>query len=257
VLLGLVGLALLASFLRHRGDWPLELLVAEVSKELAVPREAAALQAPAPLTDRRVLNRGREAYTGSCAVCHGASGDGQGLFGKGLYPEATDFRAHDTQEKSDGQLFWIIKNGLSFGGMPAFADQYNDDETWAMVGYIRSLKPGGAAAAPPLSIAAPTAEEIAFADPHSSDAAARGAAVYMEQGCQRCHGARGVAPGDLGLNADRRGMRNAADLGQSLDQPPGGMPRYTATELSPQERADLLAYLQTFPARTASPGRGG
>src|ERR687885_640785 len=92
-LLAALGMLLvLPAFLSHRGDWPLEGALAEVAKELAIPRSASSLQPPGPLDDRRLLAAGREAYTGSCAVCHGATGDGQGMFGAGLYPEATDLR---------------------------------------------------------------------------------------------------------------------------------------------------------------------
>ena len=94
LLLGLVlaaGAAALTlpTFLRHRGDWPIERAVAEVTKELAIPSEAAALQPPRALDDRRTISQGRQAYTGSCASCHGATGDGRGLFGAALYPDAS------------------------------------------------------------------------------------------------------------------------------------------------------------------------
>jgi len=252
---GLAVVLAAPSFLRHRGDLPLERAFAEIAKEVAIPRSASDLRPPAPLNDRRSLARGREAYTGSCAVCHGASGDGRGLFGSGLYPDATDLRAHDTQEKSDGQLFWIVKNGLSFGGMPAFAEQYQDDAIWAVVGYIRALGQGGAPATP-LSIAAPTADELAIADPAADDPAARGAAVYLAQGCHLCHGARGVAPGDLALGSNRRGLGSTLELAHALREPPAGMPRYPPTEVADDELRNVLAYLATFPSGGAA-RRGG
>ena len=143
LLLGLVLAAgavafTLPAFLRHRGDWPIERAVAEVTKEFAIPADAAALQPPRALNDRRTINQGRQAYTGSCASCHGASGDGRGLLGAALYPDASDLRGPDTQEKSDGQLFWIIKNGSPGTGMPPFAS-LPDEQVWQLIGYIRSL----------------------------------------------------------------------------------------------------------------------
>src|SRR5438270_7260759 len=96
--------------------------------------------------DRRALAAGREAYTGSCAVCHGATGDGRGVFGTSTYPNATDLRSRDAVEKSDAQLFWIIQNGLNFTGMPGFGDQYSEQDIWSLVTYIRGLQDPGRAA---------------------------------------------------------------------------------------------------------------
>lgn len=255
LLTGLAVLLTLSAFLRHRGDWPLEGALAAVAKELAIPRSASDLKPPGPLDDRRLLAAGREAYTGSCALCHGAAGDGKGAFGTALYPDATPLRLRDVQAQSDGRLFWIIKNGLSFGGMPAFGDQYSDDGIWALVAYTRALANGGSTLAP-LAIATPTGHEIAFADPSSSEAAARGAAIYLEQGCQYCHGARGVAPGDLAIAQGRPGTRSLDELAKAMREPPRGMPAYGATQLDDRELPDLLAYLQTFPPSQRGERRG-
>src|SRR5512143_2189411 len=100
--------------------------------ELAVGLQAGSTQNPQG-NNPRAVEGGRLSYTGSCAVCHGANGDGKGAFGAVMYPPASDLRAHDTQEKSDAKLFWIIKNGLSFAGMPAFGGQYKDQDIWSMV----------------------------------------------------------------------------------------------------------------------------
>ena len=98
--------------------------------------------------DRRALAAGREAYTGSCGVCHGTTGDGRGVFGTSSYPNATDLRSHDAVEKSDAQMYWIIQNGLNFTGMPGFADQYSDQDIWSLVTYIRALQGADGAAQP-------------------------------------------------------------------------------------------------------------
>jgi len=255
IIVGVVGVAIVGallapSFLRHRGDWPGERAAAEVAKELAIPRDASSLQSPKSLTDRRTLNEGRQAYTGSCASCHGPAGDGKGLFGAALYPDATDLRGQDTQEKSDGQLFWIIKNGLSFGGMPAFGDLYPDDTIWSMVGFIRALAQNPTAVRP-LPIPSPTTDDLAFADPHAQDAAARGAAAFMAKGCVGCHGPRGNAPGDLTIGPDRDSMASLADFQQQLQKPDPAMPVYYPNQVSDAEVQDLYAYVQTFNRRPA------
>ena len=248
VLAGIVGALLVPSFLRHRGDLPGERVLAEVTKELAIPREAVSLSAPKDLTDRRTINQGRQAYTGACASCHGATGDGKGVFGQALYPDATNLLERDTQEKTDGQLFWIIKNGLSFGGMPAFADLYPDDTIWAMVGYIRAMSQNPTAARP-LAIPSPAPADLAFADPHSQDATARGAAAYLAKGCAGCHGPHGSAPGDLTIGPDRDSMASVDEFKAQLKKPDAVMPIYYPNHVSDAEAQDLYAYVQTFNRR--------
>jgi len=88
----------------------------------------------------RTLDTGRMAYTGSCAECHGARGDGKGVFGQSTFPPATDLTTADVKGKSDGELFWIVKNGLGFTAMPGYASQYSDNDIWALVSYVRSLQ---------------------------------------------------------------------------------------------------------------------
>jgi len=248
VLVGIVGALVAPSFLRHRGDLPGERAMAEVAKELAIPREAASIAAPKDLTDRRTLNQGRQAYTGSCASCHGATGDGKGMFGQALYPDATNLLERDAQEKSDGQLFWIIKNGLSFGGMPAFSEMYPDDTIWSIVGYVRALSQNPAAARP-LPVPSPTTDDLAFADPHGQDATMRGAATFLAKGCAGCHGPRGNSPGDLTIGPDRDSMASVDDFKAQLQKPDAAMPTYYPGRISDAEVQDLYAYVQTFNRR--------
>src|SRR5215207_4034907 len=112
--------------LPRRTDLPFERVLAGFAKDAAIPQSANGLVSTIASDDRRALTRGREAYNGSCAVCHGADGSGQGRFGAIMYPPASDLRTANVQKRSDGQLFWVVQNGLSFLGMPAFGSQYSD-----------------------------------------------------------------------------------------------------------------------------------
>jgi mono/diheme cytochrome c family protein len=123
--------------------------------------------------------------------------------------------------------------------MPAFARQYQDQDIWALVSYVRALQQGRASA---ISIPISTVAQLAVADP-DGDATARGAAAYFAQGCQLCHGAVDDAPGQLAL---RGGESEAIRRGRS------GMPAYGTDRISAVQLSDPLAYLRTF-----SGGRGG
>ena len=43
------------------------------------------------------------------------------------------------QSYSDQELFWIIKNGIRFTGMPAFGKLETPDHIWDLVNYVRTL----------------------------------------------------------------------------------------------------------------------
>src|SRR5438270_3399262 len=159
--IGSVGLLVLGVIvggpfvLAKRGDLPLERVYGDFAVSMASRIGGGNRQNP-QANDRRALAAGREAYTGSCAVCHGATGDGRGVFGTSSYPNATDLRSHDAIEKSDAQMYWIIQNGLNFTGMPGFGDQYSDQDIWSLVTYIRALQDPARASQPATSQPGPS-----------------------------------------------------------------------------------------------------
>ena len=61
------------------------------------------------------------------------------MFGKGLYPKPPDMRAARTQALTDGEIFYIIENGIRMSGMPAFGGADSDDASWKLVHFIRHL----------------------------------------------------------------------------------------------------------------------
>jgi mono/diheme cytochrome c family protein len=89
--------------------------------------------APTPL----LIAEGRDHFADHCAICHGNDGKGHTMISEGLYPPAPDLRATETQALSDGELLYIIKNGIRFTGMPGWGG--TDDENWKLVLFIRHL----------------------------------------------------------------------------------------------------------------------
>jgi len=244
VLIGVVAVLVIgllvmpALLLVHRTDLPFERGYANVVVSLVARVAAGDAKLPA---NARSSTAGRYAYIGSCATCHGATGDGKGVFGQSTYPPSTDL-ANDAKGLTDAELFWITKNGLSFTAMPGFGRQYSDADLWAIVGYVRTLQSGGRINT--IKIPTPTEAQLAVADPFGS-ATARGAAVYFAQGCQLCHGAVGNAPGDLAL---REGDAETVRRGKN------GMPAYGTDRVSAAQLSDLLAYMRTFRGGGGVPG---
>jgi mono/diheme cytochrome c family protein/Tol biopolymer transport system component len=94
-----------------------------------------------PLTpDGPTLAAGRQLYQTNCAICHGASGRGDGPAGVGLSPRPADFTQHMIPGKhTDGQTFLWIKNGFPGTAMPAWGQRLTDEQIWHLVTYIRTF----------------------------------------------------------------------------------------------------------------------
>ncbi len=146
VLLAVVGTATAVAVLVQHGfsarDQPtaLEAFVARRLRHLAVPRSAQQAKNPIPATPD-VLAEARAHFADHCASCHGNDGSGQTEIGQHLYPKAPDMRQADTQSLSDGELFYIIHNGVRLTGMPAWGDNppEEDQDSWKLVHFIRHL----------------------------------------------------------------------------------------------------------------------
>ena len=78
-------------------------------------------------------------YKEMCVVCHGAPGLKRSEISEGLHPEPPDLASEDTQELSDGEIFWVITNGVTSTGMPAFEKADDADTRWKIVSFVRHL----------------------------------------------------------------------------------------------------------------------
>ena len=113
--------------------------IAGVLLHTAMPRDAKAMKNPVSLTDA-VLAEGRAHWADHCATCHGNDGKGDTEMGRGLYPKAPDM-SDGSPDLSDGELFYIITNGVRLTGMPGWGDSgaRSNEETWHLVHFIRHL----------------------------------------------------------------------------------------------------------------------
>jgi mono/diheme cytochrome c family protein len=144
-LLGLV-VAVAASFL-HDGlssratPTRFEIMAARKARHFAVPSNAQLAQNPV-LASAEELRDARLHFADHCAICHANDGGGKTMVGSGLYPKPPDLRLPETQNLTDGELFWIIENGVRFTGMPAFSNGGEHGGTldsWKLVHFIRHL----------------------------------------------------------------------------------------------------------------------
>lgn len=117
-----------------------EVVMARAARGLLIPASTARARNPL-LPTPEALRSARAHWADHCASCHGNDGKGDTKMGRNLYPRAPDMTAPATQELSDGELFWIIENGIKLTGMPAWgtASPEDDAETWELVQLIRLL----------------------------------------------------------------------------------------------------------------------
>ncbi len=196
------------------------------------------------------LQQGRQSYTGSCSQCHGAGGHTQGAFGQTSFPPATDLTSDATSSLSDGQMFYIIKNGLGFTPMPAFSRQYSDTQIWNMVNFVRALQSG---TEPLLDVPTPTPDQLTAAKLTSGGDAQKGADAFAAFGCSACHEPSGA----LSINPVNDNVANVVRNGRQ------GMPCFSTSLLADVVLIDIQAYIATFPVEgflggpNDQPGGGG
>jgi mono/diheme cytochrome c family protein len=117
----------------------IEKAVAQMARSQALPAGILTKKNPVPLSPE-ILAEGRAHWADHCASCHGNDGSGQTPMGQHLYPPAPDMRMADTQQKSDGELFYVIENGIRMTGMPAWGAPGQDETpSWHLVHFIRHL----------------------------------------------------------------------------------------------------------------------
>jgi len=121
-------------------------VVSEIKHEMTVGGKD--VNNPVPYTTE-AAQEGGEHFRHHCQICHGLDGQATGVpFAGKMAPPVPDLTSKDVQKYADGQLKWIIENGIGPSGMPGWKGILEDDEMWKMVHYIRHLPAKGSLGAP-------------------------------------------------------------------------------------------------------------
>jgi mono/diheme cytochrome c family protein len=92
---------------------------------------------------------GKDAFSHYCVVCHGLDGQNTGVpFADRMSPPVPSLKSSTVQSYTDGQLKWIVDNGISPSGMPASKGILTDEEIWSIVVYMRNLPEAGSLGEP-------------------------------------------------------------------------------------------------------------
>ena len=90
------------------------------------------------------ISDGKDAFSHYCVACHGMDGQNTGVpFIDHMSPPVPSLASKDVQQYTDGQLKWVIDNGIWPSGMPGSKGTLSDEEIWSIVVFLRNLPPAG------------------------------------------------------------------------------------------------------------------
>ncbi|MEX0807176.1 MAG: c-type cytochrome [Dongiaceae bacterium] len=168
------------------GHWPGFGLFLEFGMRSSVRTHTIGIAVP-PLHDAALIERGAGHFQEGCMPCHGAPGRAPNPIAHETLPEAPDLVASVPTWEPE-ELFWIIKQGLKYTGMPGWAAQQRDDEIWAVVAFLRQLP--ALDAGEYQALASLDVRDQAVSDEVLAQSGPPGVGLAT---CSRCHGLDGQA----------------------------------------------------------------
>jgi mono/diheme cytochrome c family protein len=140
IVAGLVLIRQSQGFSAREQPTAMERWVARKAREMAMPADAKSRMNPIA-NSPEVMAEARAHWADHCFSCHANDGSGDTAMGKNLYPPAPDMRLPATQLLTDGELFYIIQNGIRLTGMPAWGSgaSHDEEDSWKLVHFIRHL----------------------------------------------------------------------------------------------------------------------
>jgi len=202
-----------------------------------------------PDEDRIRLGAGH--YHAGCAYCHGAPGTPISPVAAKMLPPPPDLKDKVGLWK-DGELFWIVKHGLKYAGMPAFPSLERDDEIWAVVAFLRRLPELDRLAYRTLALG-----EVEPERPSGAEIAGGGSDQEAVGACARCH-ASGAAPSSRLvpiLQGQPAAILESALRDYAAGLRDSGVMQTAAADLTDNAIRKLAAYYAGLPRPAVQPER--
>ncbi len=190
-LFGLAGVALagflfawsgLYSIAASRGHWAIVEWALTFGMQSSVRTHAVGIEVP-PLDNDNLATLGAAHFHSGCAYCHGAPGVPRSPVAQAMLPPPPDLST-DMRPWRDREIFWIVKHGIKYTGMPAWVSQQRGDEVWAVVAFLKRLPSLDAAAYRDVAVG-----ELWIPTQSGRDIATQEATSEAASACARCHGA--------------------------------------------------------------------
>lgn len=237
------------------GHWAVTRAMLQFAKNRAVATQSIGIEAP-DLTQPWWIVKGAGHYESGCRPCHGGP-ELQNPKVAGAMLPTPPYLPRRIERRDPAELFFIVKHGLKFTGMPAWPAPGRDDEVWAVVAFLLEL--------PQLDVAGyerlvhgETSPAPAGPLRRDSDGATAIAAL-VESDCVRCHGAEGVDRASAAFprlaGQKRQYLLNALNA-YGNNARPSGLMGPVAAALTPDERAAVADYYSELPPMATAPMAG-
>jgi mono/diheme cytochrome c family protein len=102
------------------------------------PASAKKLKNPLSATDENI-DGGKTLFNKYCASCHGEDGKAKTQIAANMKVKPSDLTSKAMKGITDGEIYWVVTNGITKSGMPAFKTKANDQERWRMTLYVKHL----------------------------------------------------------------------------------------------------------------------
>ena len=222
------------------GHWAITRWLLQFSKQRSVATHTLGMESPS-LDDPGLVLKGAGAYETNCRTCHGSPSTPYPRVAQQMTPPPPYLPATISKWESE-ELFYIVKHGIKFTGMPAWPAQQRDDEAWAMVAFLRRFPSlqvdeyrrlvNGEF---PVSGEVPRAVTTSCARCHDVNGLGRGSGAFPKLAGQQ------VVYLDLALQAFARGERHS------------GIMEPIAAGLTADEMGELARYYSSLPKPPPSP----
>jgi cytochrome c553 len=171
----------------RKGHWPFVERFLDFGMRHAVERHARGIEVP-NLDDPNMVRLGAAHFHRGCAFCHGAPGIPVNPIAKHMLPPPPEL-AVTMRPWQPNDLFWIVKNGFKYTGMPGWVAIEREDEIWAVVAFLTRIQKLNAEAYRDLALG-----NVRLPEQSGSELATLDANPTASGACARCHGDKGQLP---------------------------------------------------------------
>jgi cytochrome c553 len=228
-----------------RGHWAVINELLTFGMRNSVKTHAVGIEVP-PFDSIDLSTLGAAHFHSGCAYCHGAPGVPISPIAQNMLPSPPDL-SRSMREWRDRELFWIVKNGIKYTGMPAWVAAQRDDEVWAVVAFLRRLPTLDAAAYREVALGGLTIPPQSGREIATTEGASEAISA-----CARCHGEGRRGPNSRLvpiLHGQPIGFLQAALEDYANARRASGIMQPLASDLTPENRERVARYY----ARLAPP----